>query len=59
MTDDELFKPLSAKAGTRPKYSSGGRRLTGAMVHNGTAQKVRKAIERRRKDAARTERPTR
>lgn len=52
LTDEDLFKPLSAKVG-RKQYSSGGRELTGGDKRMGDGNRVRAALERAKKDAAR------
>lgn len=51
-TDDDLFKPLSAKVG-RKEFSSSGREKTGGMKRIGDHNKVLRALARRANDAAR------
>lgn len=53
MTDDELFRPLSAKT-ARPKFATGGRPIKGRHADCGEMRKIRAAIARRKKDAARS-----
>lgn len=50
-TEDDLFKPLSAKVG-RKKFASGGRELDGGRARMGDANRIRVALLRARKDQA-------
>ena len=51
-TDEDLFKPLSAKIG-RKKFSSGGREMTAGDQRMGDGNRVRNALLRAKKDADR------
>lgn len=53
MTDDDLFRPLSAKVTARRQFSSGGRELTGKRASQGEAQRIIAARARAAKDRAR------
>lgn len=53
MTDDGLFRPLSAKTTSRRSFCSSGREITGRQADSGNVRKVRAAIERRKADAVR------
>lgn len=47
MTDDELFKPLSAKVG-RQTFSVGGRPMSGQAARLSEDHKIAAALRRRR-----------
>lgn len=50
--DDDLFKPLSAKA-SRKTYSTGGREQTGDTRRCGDGRKWQQFLQKRAIDAAR------
>ena len=52
MTDDDLFRPLSAKTTTRRQFSSAGREMTGKRASQGMAQRIIAAKARAEADRA-------
>ena len=50
MTDDDLFRPLSAKVTTRCHYSSAGRELSGGRAWQGEHRRIAAARRRAEKD---------
>lgn len=49
-TDDDLFKPLSAKVG-RKQWSSGGKEQTTGRARMGDGNRVKNALLRAKRDA--------
>lgn len=55
MTDEDLFRPLSAKITVRRQFSSGGRELTGKRASQGEAQRISAARARATRDRTRSQ----
>ncbi len=51
-SDEDLFKPLSAKVG-RKKFSTGGREQTEGTKRCGEGRKLQQFLQKRATDAAR------